>query len=265
MLDVGGLKAGDVAGLGLLNLPYAWIGVRAKEGGAMEIEQFNQLTGETRRAALTSKRVWLRVSCDFLTEAATFAHSVDGERFEPIGGAFEMIFQLKTFQGVRYSLFAFNDAGKPGGAADFDSFVVNELNPRGLMRPIPIGQTITLTARGTGLALGVKDRVLAAVPEKDASRFTVIDVGLGRVGLRADDGRWISASSEGVSLMSSGVDAARQYQWTESVYGDLILMSLTTHRHLLINPESGAISADHPGPAPDRRDGSCFDWKIQAP
>lgn len=28
------------------------------------------------------------------------------------------------------------------------------------------------------------------------------------------------------------------------------------------NPESRAITADHPGPKPDRKDGSCLVWAV---
>jgi hypothetical protein len=48
---------------------------------------------------------------------------------------------------------------------------------------------------------------------------------------------------------------------TETPYDDLILFSLVTHRHLRVEPGSDVISADHPGPQPDRKNGSCFRWK----
>ncbi|MGC4074543.1 MAG: glycoside hydrolase 43 family protein [Nibricoccus sp.] len=261
VIDARGLKAGDVAGLALLNLPYAWFGVRAIENGVVELQQFNQLTGNVVKVALSnSERVWLRVNCDFLTEKATFAYSADGTRFEPIGEAFELIFQLKTFQGVRYSLFAFNDGGKSGGAADFDSFVVDESNPRGLMRPIPAGKAIKLTARGREMALGVKDGALTVVSTGEAESFAVDDAGLGRVTLRTRDGGALAIVAGKVVLSRDATKDAAMFQWTENVYGDLILMSLVTHRHLRINPETRAITADHPGPRPDRADGSCFEW-----
>ena len=114
MLDPSGMKPGDVAGLGLLNLPYAWIGVRREDEGLV-LEHLNQLTGETKREPFRGPRVWLRAHCDFLTEKARFSYSTDGERFTPFGGEFVLIFQLKTFQGVRYSLFHYNERGAPGG------------------------------------------------------------------------------------------------------------------------------------------------------
>ena len=46
ILDASGLKPGDIAGLALLDYPYAWIGVRCRTNGLV-LEQFTQLTGET--------------------------------------------------------------------------------------------------------------------------------------------------------------------------------------------------------------------------
>jgi hypothetical protein len=261
ILDTSGLQPGDSAGLALLNLPYAWIGVRCDPGG-MAIEQFNQLTGRTNRAPLAEGRVWLRAQCDFLREVATFSYSTDGRVFQPLGGEFELVFQLKTFQGVRYALFAFNGTGLPGGHADFDSFTVAEPHPHGLMRPITYGRPITLAARGRERALGVKDGALAAVTNAAASRFTVLDAGLGRVSLRADDGRLVSVESDRVTLTRGAPNQATTFQWIENVYGDLMLLSLSTNRYLRIDPGSGAITADHAGPEPDRHDGSCFDWSF---
>ena len=266
VLDASHLKPGDVAGLALLNLPYAWLGVRHEADG-LALEQFDQFTGKSERVPLAGPRVWLRANCDFLTEIATFSYSTDGENFLSIGAPFTMVFQLKTFQGVRYSLFAFNTSGQPGGAADFDSFSVEEPNPRGLMRPIPHGRAVTFAARGCGVALGVKDGALAAVPATEAAAFTLVDRGKGRVALRASDGRLVmvrGGEPSTVTLGASEPGTATDFQWTENVYGDLILLSLATNRHLRIDPDTGALSADHPGPEPTRDDGSCFDWEEAA-
>ncbi|MDI1249859.1 MAG: glycoside hydrolase 43 family protein [Lacunisphaera sp.] len=265
VLDASNLKPGDVAGLALLNLPYAWLGVR-READGLVLAQFNQFNGKSDRVPLTGPRIWLRADCDFLTELATFSYSIDGETYRPIGGAFTMVFQLKTFQGVRYSLFAFNDAGTPGGAGDFDAFSVAEPLPRGLMRPIPVGRSISLTVHGGDVALGLKDDTLAAVPASAAARFTVLDAGLGRVSLRAGDGRLLAVSSrEGMPAVALSVGApapTSTFQWIENVYGDLLLLSTATNRYLHVDPATGSITAAHPGPAPDRRDGSCFNWQA---
>ncbi len=266
-LDVSGLKSGDVAGLALMNLPYAWIGVK-REGEQLNLLSYNQYTDQADRVSLKASRVWLRAHCDFLTEQATFSFSTDGRRFESLGSEFTMIFQIITFQGVRYSLFNFNTSGQMGGYADFDRFIVDEVYPRGLMRPIPLGKTISFAINGKKAVLGVEDSRLRSLPMDDpiaptpASLFKVVDRGLGRVALQWGS-RFISvAGREGpVGLKAGEPGDAETFQWIENVYGDLILMCLRTHCYLRVTPDNH-ITVGHPGPLPDRKDGSCFTWQL---
>jgi beta-xylosidase len=265
-LDTGGMKTGDVAGLALFNFPYAWIGIRREADGVM-VEQFDQTTGKTSRAPLKGTRVWLRAHCDFLTEKARFSYSRDGKKFEPLGDEFTMVFQLKTFQGIRYSLFHYHTGGDEGGYADFDRLTVDEPHSHGLMKPIPFGKMITLSVFGDGPALVVKDGGLSAVPAVDklangsAARFKVVDRGLGRVTLQWGD-KFVSVAAKGQVILRSGRPTVSEtFQWTETPYGDLILLSLATHRHLRVESGSGVVTADHPGPRPDRKDGACFTWR----
>jgi beta-xylosidase len=249
-LDAGGMKAGDVAGLALLNLPYAWIGVaRGTDGFA--IEHFDQTAGKSVREALGGSRVWLRAHCNFDTEKAVFSYSTDGREFRRIGDEFTMVFQLKTFQGVRYGLFHYNTGGSAGGHADFDRFTVVEPRPRGLTRPIPVGQWIALTSLGSGSALTVGS---------DAA-FRVIDRGRGRVALQAAGGGHVSVAADGkVAVKAGRVGEAETFQWVDLQRGDVLLLSLATHRYVVT--AAGVVSAGHAGPAPDRRDGSVFTWKA---
>lgn len=257
VLDTRGMRPGDVAGLALLNRPYAWVGVRRNSSG-LAIEQFDQTTGRTARRPLAGSRVWLRADCDFLTETARFSVSTDGSTFTPLGDPFTMVFQLVTFQGVRYALFHYNTAGAPGGYADFDAITVREPAPRGLTQPIPVERTITL-------ATAVKNVPLAI--GRDAA-FRVVDRGLGRVALRGHAG-FVSVAPNGeTSLASAGqghLGAAQTFQWVETLYGDVALMSLATHRYLRLDATTGALSADHPGPEPGRDDGAQFRWRVRAP
>ncbi len=262
VLDASGLKPGDVAGLALLNVPYAWIGVH-REAAGLVIEQFNQTTGGTVRAPLVGRRAWLRAHCDFLTEIATFSYSTDGTTFQPLGSEFPMVFQLKTFQGVRYGLFAFNRTGAEGGVADFDAFTVEEPHPRGLRQPIPLGREITIGLHGHDRALGIDGGALAAVPPSEALHLVVDDRGLGRVALRTADGRFIHVmppGSRGDVTLRSGVDVPERttFQWMENIYGDVNLLSLATHRLLRVEPATIATSADQVGPDEGRRDGACL-------
>jgi beta-xylosidase len=260
VLDASGLKDGDVAGLGLLNLPYATLGVE-KSAAGLTVAVYDQATGRTSRAHLGAHlgaaRVWLRADCDFLTEQARFSYSVDGARFTPLGDAFTMVFQLTTFQGVRYALFNYNLRGGEGGHADFDSVDIHQPYPHGLMRPIPYGKTIRLVSykASTGLS-SAGGRLASSVP----SAFRVKDMGLGRVALQSGE-RFVAVGADGaVSLGQGPAGLAHSFQWIETPTGELALMSLATNRFLRIDPRTRQISADSPGPLPDGSDGVRFVW-----
>jgi hypothetical protein len=164
-----------------------------------------------------------------------------------------MAFQLKTFQGVRFALFHYKSAGARGGVADFDLMRVDEPNPRGLMQPIPVGRTIALRAAG-------RDTPFAIEGER---RFTVVDRGLGRVALRAGN-RFLSItqlsdSASTLALRAGPPSDAETFQWMETLYGDLMLMSLATHRYLRLEPD-GRVSSDSRGAEPDPNDGTALRW-----
>lgn len=254
VLDAGGMQENDVAGLALLNRPYAWVGVRRSASG-LSLEQYDQTDDSTVAIPLRSSRVWLRVGADFLTENARFSYSTDGTKWTPFGRPFTMAFQLKTFQGVRFSLFHYNTGGTPGGVADFDMMRIDEPHPRGLMHPIPVGRTIALTAAGRDTRFVLEGR----------ERFTVVDRGLGRVALRSGM-KYLSVaatsdSTSTVSLRAGAPGDGETFQWMETMYGDLTLMSLSTHRYLRLEPD-GRISGDSRGPEPDPNDGTALRWRI---
>jgi xylan 1,4-beta-xylosidase len=256
-LDGSGLAQGDVAGLALLGLPYRWIGLR-RDGESWQVEMFDQQTGRTTTATVEESTVWLRAECDFLNETAQLSWSSDGTRFEQLGEPVVMVFQLKTFQGIRYALFAYN-AEHEGGHADFDSMHIDEPHPKGLMRPVPLGATITIVGKGIeqGIALG-DDAVRAGTP----TPLQVTDMGLGRVALcRGSD--YVSVDADGAVHLAHGQPStAESFQWMETPTGDLILMSLATNRFLRLT-DTGEFRADSPGPQSDGKDGVRFDWIEQ--
>jgi len=63
-------------------------------------------------------------------------------------------------------------------------------------------------------------------------------------------------------LKSGKPGDAETFQWVDLQRGETLLLSLATHRYLVAPKDPGAVAADHPGPAPDRKDGSCFAWKA---
>ena len=170
---------------------------------------------------------------------------------------------MKTFQGVRFALFQFNTAGKPGGQADFNDFAVFEPRPRGLTRPIPLSRFIALSDLASGNVLAVTDGKLQSVPgAKDAAALRVVDRGRGRIALQTRNGQYVSVAGSGkageVMVKSGKPGDAETFQWVDLQRGETLLLSLATHRYLAAPPAGGALSADHPGPEPGRRDGSCF-------
>jgi beta-xylosidase len=263
-LDASGMRPGDVAGLALLNLPYTWIGIERGADG-LAVARFDQTTSKTDREPVRSSRVWLRAECNFDTEKAVLSYSVDGKRFTRASGEFTMVFQLRTFQGVRYGLFHYNTGGAPGGHADFADFDVYEPRPRGLTAPIPAGKAVTFASLADGGAsLAVENGVVSA--GRAGTPFRVIDAGRGRIALEAPGGGLVSVSGEGAAGAVTVRKAARAgnaetFQWVDLHRGDVLLLSLQTHRYIKA-PAAGAVSADHRGGSPDRKDGSFFAWKA---
>ena len=182
--------------------------------------------------------LWLRVHCNFDTDQAIFSWSADGKQFTPLGKPYTMNFQLQTFQGVRPSLFNFNTNGQPGGYADFDNYTVEEPRARGIEREIPMGKTITLTscADGSFLAADTQRNVAGqcrGCRRRRAAnmRFQVVDLGMGRVALKAANGRFVSAALKRVvlkDLAGKNPGEAESFQWVNLMRGDTMFMSLPT-------------------------------------
>lgn len=248
-LEADGLQIGDIAGLALLTAPYSWIGLERTTDG-ISIAHYNEMTNETLRLPFNGNKIWLRVHCDYLKEKAQFSYSTDGKNFRNIGNELTMFFQIKTFQGTRYALFNFNVEGKAGGYADFDNFVVNEPHPNGLIREIPYKKTITLTNSATESLVSIDNE----------SKFKIIDCNLGRVALKTSKG-YVSVNADGtVSIKKGKPEKAETFQWIETPYGDLVLLSLVTNRYLHIEND-GSVNANSIGPKPDRKDGTCLIWQ----
>ena len=124
-LDVRGLKDGDLAGLVALQNRYGLVGVK-REGDVRFVVALDRPDGkpvEVARVPLAQDDVFLRASCDFRDrkDEATFAYSMDGKRWTPLGRPLKMRYDLEHFIGYRFGLF--NLATEvPGGHADFDFY-----------------------------------------------------------------------------------------------------------------------------------------------
>ena len=154
-------------------------------------------------------------------------------------------------------MFSYNRARAEGGFADFDSIDIYQPHTHGLMRPIPYGRSIRLASfhATTGLAAS-GGRLGSGVP----TRFEIVGRGLGRVALRSGRSYVTVAEDGGVMLVAGKPGMAQNFQWIETPTGELVLMSLATNRFLRIDPHTGDIRADSPGPMPDDSDGARFIW-----
>lgn len=294
-LDTTGMAVGDTAGLALLNVPYAWIGVVKSEDG-IKLQMLDNTSsssgrGGNRGGGMGARRgggtpptpavptissdtppakIWLRVHCNFDTDDGIFSWSADGKEFTKLGETYRMRYNYQgTFQGVRPALFNYNTSGQPGGYVDFDNYVVDEPRARGIEREIPIGKTIALTSGADGsylVADGDKLVNAAADAMPDTAKFEVIDLGLGRVSLKAANGKVVSVENpQSVVLKHLGGNKAgdsESFQWVNLMRGDTMLMTLTNHQYLATKPNNpGAVTADAIGPAPARKSGAEFKWK----
>jgi len=88
----------------------------------------------------------------------------------------------------------------------------------------------------------------------------IVDRRLGRVALRSGR-RYVTVGEDGgVTLVAGPSGTVQDFQWIETPTGELVLMSLATNRVLRIDPKTGEIRADSPGPMPDDSDGARFIW-----
>ena len=128
MLETAKMKSGDVAGLGLLQKNYGFVGV-VVEGKNKFIVMMDNTGGkqhEVSRIKLKKKKVYLKAVCDFTErkDTAWFYYSLDGNKWESIGNSLKMSYTLPHFMGYRFGLF--NYATKEtGGTAYFDHYMVD--------------------------------------------------------------------------------------------------------------------------------------------
>lgn len=270
-LDASHLKEGDIAGLGLLNIPYEWVGVTIKNGKSI-LSYYDLGTDKTIETPLMQSRIHLRITGDFEHEWAQFSFSKDGVNFQDIGDKLVVPYQTKIFQGARYALFAFNRQERTGGYAEFDDFTVEEpLADRS--RNIPLGRV------GSFLNLSNHQRMQAhprkmvysvwkGAKEYDTTdcRFKVLDRGNGKVVLEAMNGTgYVTVAGLGMSgdlRLSPEETEDCLFLWQDMLHGQCMLLSLKTHRYVGLDPASGEpYAADWAGTSASRSGGTVFQWE----
>jgi xylan 1,4-beta-xylosidase len=272
ILDATELKAGDNAGLALLNMPFASIGVVKDEKGFI-LRFYDQYMNKTIDKQLTSGKISLRASGNYDEDIAQLSYSIDGNTFVNIGDSIRLPYQLKTFQGTRYALYAFNENGKEGGYADFDDFKVFEpMADRS--KNIPLEKTITLTNLADNSHVWANPHgMMYSAAQGSAEfngpgcKFRIHNKGKGRLTLEALNGTGF-LTVVGIGL-ASDVRLTKEesdgsiFQWQDLLYNQCMLLSLKTNRYLGLNPGTGGpYSADRQGVLPGRKDGTVLTWKI---
>lgn len=225
-LSVAGLKQGDVSGLALLIYPYAWIGVEKQKDG-LWLKMRNQMNYPSAAAIdsmkITAKTIWLKVHTDVDNGKSNFAYSKDGKSYKDYGTELPLHFQLHTFQGPRYALFAYNNAGANGGYAEFDNFETYEKYPAGRSMAIPYGKTIQLMSKKLNQPLTIGGN----------SKWTVMRLPLGRIALQSADGKLLSTSKtdnyNAMLLKADKPTDSEIFQWMELEGGDIVLMNLSSN------------------------------------
>ncbi len=269
-----GMKDGDVAGLGNINVPCSWIGI-VKEGKSLTLRCFEQLTNDTIDAPveLMDGKIWLRMVGNFDKDSAHYEWSLNGTDFHEMGREMPLSYQLISFQGSRHALFAFNHKGKQGGYAEFDNFTVVE--PKAdRSGNIPYGKSFRIINLATGRpAIALEHGLL-----HDASlsshlspltakqtRFRIIDKGRGQVILQCEDGRYVFCAGYGLAgdvRLTTDVSKAEVFMWQDYLDHEFMLMSMRTHRYVGKSPTTGSpYSMDFTGADPARRNGAVFRWE----
>ena len=280
-LYIKGMKDGDVAGLGNINVPCSWIGI-VKDGNNLTLQCFEQLTNDTtvlkpqtsilkpQTSILKpqTSRIWLRCIGDYDNDQAQYAYSTDGVTFQTLGRMMPLSYQLISFQGSRHALFAFNHKGLKGGYAEFDNFVVSE-PCADRSQNIPYGKTVRIINLATGLpAIALPHGLLHDTFAGDKSRLTqfeIIDRGSGIVSLKCADGRYVKVYGSGLPgdvRFTTNKEEAELFLWQDYLDHEFMLMSMESHRYLGKSPTTGSpYSMDFTGADPARRNGAVFRWE----
>ena len=268
-LDASKLKAGDEAGLGAINMPYASLGVVKTDKG-LALRCYDQNTNKEVVQPLDKKVVWLRLWGDYDKSQLQYSYSLDGKNWENIGEQMISPYQLKTFQGVRVALYAFNKKNVNGGVADFDNFKVEEPMADRTAN-LPIGKTVRFFNLADGnLMNATRHGVMHnSWNKKDMSnqvKFVVEARGQGKVALKTADGRYVYIAGAGLSgdvRLTADAGKAEEFVWQDMLYNHCMLLSLKTQRYVGKHPKDGSpYSADFQGADAGMKNGCVFAWEI---
>jgi hypothetical protein len=114
----------------------------------------------------------------------------------------------------------------------------------------------------SGHTLAASGQRLISIPVStdNGTRFRIIDVKNGRIALQhVDTGGLVTVSGVGnaskISLQKSRAGDRQAFQWTETIHGDILLLSVTGHRNLQLFPD-GNVAATAEGTTHDNKNGA---------
>ncbi len=269
-LDASRLKMGDEAGLGAINMPYASLGV-VKTSNGLALRCYDQRENKEVLKDLdkANKVVWLRLYGDYDKSQLQYSYSLDGKTWENIGGQIISSYQLKTFQGVRVALYAFNKNEQNGGIADFDDFKVEEPMADRTAN-LPLGKKVRFFNLADGnLMDATRHGLMHDSWNKEDNReeviFKVVDAGKGMVNLKTADGRYVYIAGAGLSgdvRLTTEAAKAEKFVWQDMLYNHCMLLSLKTQRYVGKHPKDGSpYSADFQGADAGMKNGCVFAWE----
>ena len=215
----------------------------------------------------------MRIDGDYDNDLAKFSYSLNGEEFIEIGEPVLIPYQLKTFQGGRHGLFAYNTQGRNGGYAAFQEFTVEEpMADRS--KNLPMNKTIALMNKSNGTYVWANPHGMLHFTHKDSPhfkkgecQFKVLDRGQGRIVLQATNGTgYISVVGLGLSAdlrLRKEEDETCLIQWQDMLHDECMLLSLKTHRYIGTDPTTGEpYGADWTGSSPNRLNGTVFKYEV---
>jgi beta-xylosidase len=130
-LDVSGMKDGDVAGLSAYQQKYGYVAVEMQDGARQLVMRRADGQGSVAFTSdpvpLAAETISLRADVDFrgAADRASFAYSLDGVTWMPIGDDLAMEYSLGHFTGYRFAIFCYATV-ESGGHVDVDWFRVGD-------------------------------------------------------------------------------------------------------------------------------------------
>ena len=138
-IDVSNMKDGDRAGLSVFGFYGGLVEVVKKNGKyELSMSRYNKKIVDENETnvredmddtvELTQDVVYLKADCDFVSSKAIFYYSLDGYKWNRIGGETTLIYTLKHFTGYRFAIFNYaTQKQNPSGYVDIDYFEYKKL------------------------------------------------------------------------------------------------------------------------------------------